>query len=132
MNRHVYICLCTPMCTTHMLIHTCSESNKCCDSCPTSPICIRTCQCMIVHAGHVMSLLLHPVHLHAPPLYSTVPLLLHPCLVLCCLMCVITLLRLHVWFRYKLSLLCPAICMVTWCRTATMPCTRLQQVGSWI
>ena len=35
------------------------------------------------------TLLLHPVHLHALSLYSTAPLLLHTCLVLCCV-CVST------------------------------------------
>ena len=47
------------------------------------------------------------------------------------LVCVSTLLRLHVWFRYKLSLPCPAICMVTRYRAARMPCTWLHKVGSW-
>ena len=55
---------------------------------------------VILSADNSMSLLLNPVHLHAPPLHSTAPLLLHPSLVLC-----VSLVWLHIFLSlYELPL----------------------------
>ena len=81
------MCMHTYVHNTHMLTHSHAQNQiSAVILAPHPPyVYIYMCLCMIVHAGYVMSLLLHPVHLYAPPLYSTAPLLLHHCLVLSCL-----------------------------------------------
>ena len=63
-----------------------------------------------------------------PPLYSTASLFLPSCLVLC--VSENLSMASHLGSLVNFHLLCSPICVVTWYRVATMPCTWLHKVGT--